>query len=61
MMPLESNEDSISKITQDLEATKTVLHDSIDKMLERGEKIDKMVEKSQDPEFGTWCSGVRRY
>ena len=42
------NEDSISKITKDLEETKTVLHESIDKMLERGEKIDRIVEKSQD-------------
>ncbi len=42
------NEDSIAKITKDLEQTKTVLHESIDKMLERGEKIDKIVEKSQD-------------
>lgn len=42
------NEDSIAKISKDLEQTKTVLHESIDKMLERGEKIDKMVEKSQD-------------
>ena len=42
------NEDSISKISKDLEETKTVLHESIDKMLERGEKIDKIVEKSQD-------------
>ena len=40
--------DSIAKITKDLEETKTVLHESIDKMLERGEKIDKIVEKSQD-------------
>ena len=42
------NEDSITKITQDLETTRTILHNSIDKMLERGENIDKMVEKSQD-------------
>ena len=31
------NEDSITKITQDLETTRTILHNSIDKMLERGE------------------------
>ena len=42
------NEDSIAKIAKDLEETTTVLHDSIDKMLERGDNIDKIVEKSQD-------------
>ena len=32
-----------------MEQTKTVLHESIDKMLERGEKIDKMVAQGEDP------------
>ena len=62
------NEDSIAKISRDLEETRTVLHDSIDKMLDRGEKIDKMVEKSQDlsrqskqfyrksKKLNSWCS-----
>lgn len=42
------DQDSIMKINKDLEKTKIVLHESIDKMLERGTKIDTLVDKSND-------------
>jgi synaptobrevin family protein YKT6 len=40
--------DSLTRIQRELEATKVVLHKSIDSMLERGEKLDTLVEKSND-------------
>ena len=40
--------DSLTRIQQELEQTKVVLHKSIDSMLERGEKLDTLVEKSND-------------
>ena len=43
-----SNTDNILKITKDLEDTRITLHDSIDKMLERGDNINNLVEKSND-------------
>lgn len=42
------NIDVILKITQNLESTKIILHQSIDKMLERGEKIDVLLDKTND-------------
>jgi synaptobrevin homolog YKT6 len=38
--------DSIMKIQKELDETKIVLHKTIESVLERGEKIDKLVEKS---------------
>jgi hypothetical protein len=38
--------DSIMKIQKDLDETKIVLHKTIEKVLERGEKIDDLVAKS---------------
>jgi len=43
--------DSIMKITKDLDETKEVLMKSIDKLLIRGEKLDDLMEKSQDLSF----------
>ena len=38
--------DSIMKIQRELDETKIVLHKTIESVLERGEKIDSLVEKS---------------
>ena len=38
--------DSILKIQKELDETKIVLHKTIESVLERGEKIDSLVEKS---------------
>ncbi|KAJ5499462.1 Synaptobrevin [Penicillium expansum] len=38
--------DSIMKIQQELDETKIVLHKTIESVLERGEKIDSLVQKS---------------
>ena len=40
--------DSILKVMKGLQDTKVILYESIDKMLERGEKIDVLVDKSKD-------------
>ena len=40
--------DSIMKIQKELDETKIVLHKTIESVLERGEKIDTLVEKSND-------------
>ena len=42
------DQDTITKINKDLEETRVTLHESIDKMLERGTKIDTLVDKSND-------------
>ncbi|KAI5463252.1 v-snare-like protein [Mariannaea sp. PMI_226] len=39
---------SILKIQQELDETKIVLHETIEKVLQRGEKIDDLVAKSED-------------
>jgi synaptobrevin family protein YKT6 len=38
--------DSILKIQQELDETKIVLHKTIESVLERGEKLDSLVERS---------------
>ncbi|RPA84681.1 snare-like protein [Ascobolus immersus RN42] len=40
--------DSIMKIQQELDETKIVLHKTIESVLERGEKLDSLVEKSNN-------------
>jgi synaptobrevin homolog YKT6 len=40
--------DKILKIKKDIEETKVIMYDAIDKILERGEKIDNLVAKSDD-------------
>jgi len=40
--------DSILKIQQELDETKIVLHKTIESVLERGEKLDSLVERSRD-------------
>jgi len=40
--------DKILKIKKDIEETKVVMYEALDKILERGEKIDSLVEKSND-------------
>lgn len=40
--------DKILKIKRDIEDTKIIMLDAIDKILERGEKIDNLVQKSDD-------------
>ncbi|XP_060578846.1 synaptobrevin homolog YKT6-like [Ruditapes philippinarum] len=39
--------DAMSKINADLDETKIILHNTIEAVLERGEKIDDLVEKSE--------------
>ena len=53
--------DSIMKIQKELDETKIVLHKTIESVLERGEKIDSLVEKSdglsaQSKMFYSGCS-----
>jgi len=43
-----TNYDKIMKIQRDLDDTTTVLHQTIDNLLERGEKLDTLVERSDD-------------
>lgn len=40
--------DAIMKIQRDLDDTKIILHKTIDSVLERGVKLDNLVEKSTD-------------
>lgn len=40
--------DAIMKIQKDLDDTKIILHKTIDSVLERGVKLDNLVEKSTD-------------
>lgn len=40
--------DAITKIQRDLDETKIILHKTIDSVLERGVKLDNLVEKSTD-------------
>ncbi|KAK9915112.1 hypothetical protein WJX75_004836 [Coccomyxa subellipsoidea] len=40
--------DKLTKIQRDLDETKVVLHKTIESMLERGEKLDTLVDKSSD-------------
>mmetsp|Transcript_30959 Transcript_30959/g.75728 ORF Transcript_30959/g.75728 Transcript_30959/m.75728 type:complete len:202 (-) Transcript_30959:320-925(-) len=43
-----SEADSLMKIQKDLDDTKVILHKTIDSVLERGVKLDNLVEKSND-------------
>ena len=43
-----SQADQLTKIMHELEQTKTVLHETIEAALERGQKIDSLVDKSND-------------
>jgi synaptobrevin family protein YKT6 len=40
--------DKVTKIQNDLEETTQILHKTIDSVLERGVKLDSLVEKSDD-------------
>lgn len=40
--------DKLSKIQKDLDETKIILHQTIDSVLKRGEKLDTLVDKSAD-------------
>ena len=40
--------DQLTRIMNELEETKVVLHDTIEAALERGQKIDTLIEKSND-------------
>lgn len=40
--------DKIAKIQKDLDETKIILHQTIDSVLKRGEKLDALVDKSND-------------
>lgn len=40
--------DKIAKIQKDLDDTKVILHETIDSVLRRGEKLDALVDKSND-------------
>jgi len=46
-----SEADKIMKIQKDLDETKDILIKSIDQLLERGEKLDSLAQKSQDLSF----------
>lgn len=41
------NADAMTRLQDDLDETKVVLHETIEKVLERGEKLDDLVEKSE--------------
>lgn len=43
-----SEADKVSKIQKDLDETTNILHKTIDSVLERGVKLDNLVEKSND-------------
>ncbi|EFJ18584.1 hypothetical protein SELMODRAFT_112680 [Selaginella moellendorffii] len=45
------NVDKILKITKDLDDTKVILHKTIDSILDRGEKLDSLAQKSSDLSF----------
>ncbi|KDD73309.1 hypothetical protein H632_c2316p0 [Helicosporidium sp. ATCC 50920] len=40
--------DKLTKIQNDLDETKIILHQTIENVLDRGEKLDKLVDKSAD-------------
>jgi synaptobrevin family protein YKT6 len=40
--------DKLTKIQRDLDETKIILHQTIDSVLRRGEKLDTLVDKSAD-------------
>lgn len=40
--------DKLTKIQQDLDETKIILHQTIESVLDRGEKLDNLVDKSND-------------
>lgn len=40
--------DKLTKIQQDLDETKIILHKTIESVLDRGEKLDHLVDKSND-------------
>mmetsp|Transcript_13019 Transcript_13019/g.41129 ORF Transcript_13019/g.41129 Transcript_13019/m.41129 type:complete len:82 (+) Transcript_13019:478-723(+) len=40
--------DKLAKIQKELDETKVILHKTIDSVLERGEKLDSLVDKSSD-------------
>ncbi|GCE98676.1 palmitoyltransferase [Zygosaccharomyces mellis] len=42
-----SQADAIMKVQQELDETKIVLHNTIDSVLQRGEKLDNLVDKSE--------------
>jgi synaptobrevin family protein YKT6 len=43
-----ANADKLVKVQNELDETKVVLHKTIDSVLERGEKLDNLVDKSSD-------------
>jgi len=43
--------DAMTKIQEDLDETKIILHNTIQAVLERGEKLDDLVAKSEDLSF----------
>ncbi len=47
MLLLELTISSIMRIQQELDETKIVLHKTIESVLERGEKIDSLVQRSE--------------
>jgi synaptobrevin homolog YKT6 len=63
--------DKILKIQKDIESTKVVMLDAIDKVLARGEKIDDLVVKTQDlsdsskifykdaKKMNSWCCSIQ--
>eukprot|EP00301_Raphidiophrys_heterophryoidea_P009923 c1493_g1_i1.p2 GENE.c1493_g1_i1~~c1493_g1_i1.p2 ORF type:complete len:120 (-),score=26.99 c1493_g1_i1:217-576(-) len=42
------NADPLMKIMKDLDETKVILHKTIDSALERGQKLDELIDKSND-------------
>lgn len=40
--------DALSKLQNDLDETKIILHNTIEAVLQRGEKLDDLVAKSED-------------
>ena len=45
--------DSLTRVQRDLDETKIILHDTMQKILDRGEKLDDLVAKSEDLSMGS--------
>jgi synaptobrevin homolog YKT6 len=45
--------DSLTRLQRDLDETKIILHGAMEKLLERGEKLDDLVAKSEDLSMGS--------
>lgn len=45
--------DKLTKVQQELDKTKAILHETIESVLDRGEKLDDLVNKSDELSFAS--------